>query len=62
MGSASVRYGAGGTEDADDLKADLLSEYLTGELAGDSVSALYLKEITANNVRRNKYKQPKSPD
>lgn len=31
----------GGTEDADDLKADLLSEYLTGELAGDSVSPFY---------------------
>lgn len=30
----------GGTEDADDLRADLLSEFLTGELAGETVSCI----------------------
>ena len=30
----------GGNEDADDLRADLLAEYLTGELGADSVSSL----------------------
>ena len=52
----------GGTEDADDLKADLLSEYLTGELAGDSVSPYYLFSLIADDECRNKYKHPKSLD
>ena len=40
----------GGTEDADDLKADLLSEYLTGELAGDSVSPFYFFSLMPTRI------------